>query len=165
MTRSRLPHPRVVRARPVRTVHATFTPADASVNVANAVCVLDDGLHSAATKVTGIGKYPYLKLSDTEIDFGEVLVGRTVEEEIRVTNQSIVGVSYAVERGAAEHDHVYRVSAGGSGSGSGGGGHHNSGHLAPETYDVVKVSFTPAMTGTFTANRSSLSLRAETSRR
>jgi hypothetical protein len=79
-----------------QSVHATFTPLDASVNVANAVCVLDGGLYSAATKVTGIGKYPYVRLSENEIDFGEVIVGKTMEEHVRIVNQSIVGVSYAV---------------------------------------------------------------------
>ena len=114
---------------------------DASVNVANAVCVLNGGQHSTAMKVQGVGKYPYIRLSDTEIDFGEVIVGKTVEEEVRVFNQSIVGVSYAVERGAAEHDHVYRVVTG--------SGHR--GHLAPESYEVAKVTFTPSMAGTFSS--------------
>ena len=129
-----------------QSVHATFHPLDASVNVANAVCVLDGGVHSAATKVTGIGKYPYVRLSNTEIDFGEILVGHTVEEEVRVVNQSVVGVSYVVERGTAEHDHVYRVGTGGVGVGAG-----HRGQLAADSYESVKVSFTPAMTGTFSS--------------
>jgi P pilus assembly chaperone PapD len=46
-----------------------------------------------------------------------------------------------VERTAAEHDHVYRV---GTGAGHGG-------QLAAESYEIVKVTFTPAMTGTFSS--------------
>jgi len=71
--------------------------------------MVDGGRHAATTKVTGIGKYPYIRLSENEVDFGEVIVGHTVEYEVRVVNQSIVGVSYSVERATAEHDHVYRV--------------------------------------------------------
>jgi hypothetical protein len=148
--------PRVGRLEPGHsaTVLATFAPLDASVNVANAVCMLDGGLYSAATKVTGIGKYPYVRLSDSDIDFGEVIVGRTVEQEVRLVNQSVVGVSYTVERTAAEHDHVYRVGGPGLVQGPGQVPEQARGHrgrLAAESNEVIKVSFTPAMTGTFTS--------------
>ena len=71
-------------------VHAEFTPVDATVNVVNAVCVLSDVSghslpeQSYACSVTAVGKYPYVRFSEPEVDFGEVLVGRSVEQTVKL---------------------------------------------------------------------------------
>ena len=124
-------------------VHCEFTPVDATVNVCNAVCSVQpahdfhDGMKPLGTRVNAVGKYPFVRLSDKDLDFGEVLVGKTVEMSVKLLNQSVVPVTYACERVEAEHDHVFRVGARG-------------GTLDREAHDVIRVQYTPAMPGTFT---------------
>jgi hypothetical protein len=61
-------------------IHVHFRPTDASVFVAQIVCFVGEGVvaiieHSSLKmKVSGVGKYTFLSLSDTEVDFQEVLV-------------------------------------------------------------------------------------------
>ena len=99
-------------------VHCEFTPVDATVNVCNAVCSVQpahdfhDGMKPLVRRdVRAVGKYPFVRLSDKDLDFGEVLVGKTVEMSVKLLNQSVVPVTYACERVEAEHDHVFAVGA------------------------------------------------------
>ena len=128
-------------------VHAEFTPADATVNVVNAICALtDQSGHALPTEsyncsVTAVGKYPYVRFSEPEIDFGEVMVGRTVEQTVKLMNQSPVGASYEVARGETEHDHVFKCTGKGS----------QGGYLKQKSHEEFKVQFTPSMPGTFSS--------------
>ena len=40
------------------------------------------------TKLTGAGKYPFLRLSEAVVDLGEVTVGRTKEASFTIINQA-----------------------------------------------------------------------------
>lgn len=128
-------------------VHAEFTPADATVNVVNAICALtDQSGHALPTEsyncsVTAVGKYPYVRFSEPEIDFGEVMVGRQVEQTVKLMNQSPVGASYEVARGETEHDHVFKCTGKGS----------QGGYLKQKSHEEFKVQFTPSMPGTFSS--------------
>ena len=128
-------------------VHAEFTPADATVNVVNAICALtDQSGHALPTEsyncsVTAVGKYPYVRFSEPEIDFGEVMVGRTVEQTVKLMNQSPVGASYEVARGETEHDHVFKCTGKGI----------QGGYLKQKSHEEFKVQFTPSMPGTFSS--------------
>ena len=128
-------------------VHAEFTPADATVNVVNAICALtDQSGHALPTEsyncsVTAVGKYPYVRFSEPEIDFGEVMVGRTVEQTVKLMNQSPVGASYEVARGETEHDHVFKCTGKGS----------QGGYLKQKSHEEFKVQFMPSMPGTFSS--------------
>ena len=128
-------------------VHAEFTPADATVNVVNAICALtDQSGHALPTEsyncsVTAVGKYPYVRFSEPEIDFGEVMVGRSVEQTVKLMNQSPVGASYEVARGETEHDHVFKCTGKGS----------QGGYLKQKSHEEFKVQFTPSMPGTFSS--------------
>ena len=96
-----------------------------------------DGMKPLGTRVNAVGKYPFVRLSDKDLDFGEVLVGKTVEMSVKLLNQSVVPVTYACERVEAEHDP--RVSR-----------RRARGTLDREAHDVIRVQYTPAMPGTFT---------------
>ena len=128
-------------------VHAEFTPADATVNVVNAICALTDRSgHALPTEsyncsVTAVGKYPYVRFSEPEIDFGEVMVGRSVEQTVKLMNQSPVGASYEVARGETEHDHVFKCTGKGS----------QGGYLKQKSHEEFKVQFMPSMPGTFSS--------------
>ena len=58
------------------------TKQEAGSYTCNAACQLDNG-SSALCKISGIGKYPYLSIEQSLIDFGNVTVGKTVERTIR----------------------------------------------------------------------------------
>lgn len=60
----------------------SFMPLEACSYAGNACCLLDNG-SSAECRVSGIGKFPYLSIEQTSLDFGEVLVGKTVERTLR----------------------------------------------------------------------------------
>ena len=47
-------------------------------------------------QMSGIGKYPFLALDQSQLSFGKVLVGEQVEQTIRLTNQSLVPAEFTV---------------------------------------------------------------------
>lgn len=57
--------------------------------VATAVVKVNDGEGgSRAIKLSSIGKYPFLTISNDKIDFEEMLVGKSVTKEIFLRNIS-----------------------------------------------------------------------------
>jgi hypothetical protein len=58
----------------------------------------------------GIGKYPYLSIEHSSIDFGPVLVGKAVERSFRFGNYSPVNANFSVAHGfEGSNDGVYTV--------------------------------------------------------
>jgi hypothetical protein len=64
------------------TFDVSFLPNEACSYAGNACCQIEGGA-SAECNVTGIGKFPYLSIEQTSLDFGEVLVGKSVERALR----------------------------------------------------------------------------------
>ena len=128
-------------------VRCEFTPTDATCAVASAACVVtpehdfhDGGATCAFTvDVRAIGKYPFIRLSEKDLDFGAVLVGKTAEKTVRLLNQSQVAVTTSCFRDEKEHDGVFRCGPCGK----------TPRVLRRESYDSVRVQFTPSMPGTF----------------
>jgi hypothetical protein len=56
--------------------------------VATAVVKVNDGEGTRAIKLSSIGKYPFLTISNDKIDFEEMLVGKSVTKEIFLRNIS-----------------------------------------------------------------------------
>mmetsp|Transcript_4655 Transcript_4655/g.15410 ORF Transcript_4655/g.15410 Transcript_4655/m.15410 type:complete len:619 (+) Transcript_4655:538-2394(+) len=127
------------RLAPGETCHveATFTPEDASVFTASAICLLDGDL-SLSTNVSGIGKFPYLALSGSTAEFGDVLVGRTSDVMLRLSNYSLVTASFTIKPRTSDGDNVFEVAP-------------TSGVLAPNSFEMVRVSYTPVTSGTFSS--------------
>jgi hypothetical protein len=42
------------------------------------------------TKISGIGKYPFLTLNTSKLNFEQLLIGKTATKEITIKNQSEV---------------------------------------------------------------------------
>ena len=128
-------------------VRCEFTPTDATCAVATAACVVtpehdfhDGGATCAfVVDVRAIGKYPFIRLSEKDLDFGAVLVGKTAEKTVRLLNQSPVSVTTSCHRDEKEHDGVFRCGPCGKPPRA----------LRRESYDSVRVQFTPSMPGTF----------------
>jgi len=130
------------------TVTCEFTPTDATVSVASAACLVtpahdfhDGGVTCPfAIDVRAVGKYPFIRLSDKELDFGQVSVGKTVEKTIRVLNQTPVVVNVQCTRDAAEHDNVFKCNA---------MAWKSDKSIGLQSHEYVRISYTPSAPGTF----------------
>lgn len=60
-----------------------------------AVCTTSAGAMSELT-LAGVGKYPFLAVSQSTVDFGEVLSGSTVDEEVILTNAALVAAPFQI---------------------------------------------------------------------
>ncbi len=49
-------------------------------------------------KVSAIGKYPFIILDQQSVDFGSLLVGKTVSREFVLQNDSLVPTQYTIEK-------------------------------------------------------------------
>ena len=113
--------------RETQHVRCEFTPTDATVNVADARRggarhEFHDGMKRSATRVSAVGKYPFIRLLDKELTSGRDR-GKTAERTFKVLNQSVVAVTYECA-GGREHDHVFKVDSRG-------------GKLRRDAHDVV----------------------------
>ena len=67
-------------------VSITFMSDEAKVIIATIVVKLAEGATEVTRviKVSAIGKYPFITLDQQEIDFDELLVGKTVSRELQL---------------------------------------------------------------------------------
>jgi cilia- and flagella-associated protein 65 len=73
-----------------------FAPTEASVTVGTVVLEVE-GESQRVVKLSAVGKYPYVSSSLTEIDFGQVLVTKTVTRELVIKNNSEVPAEFHIE--------------------------------------------------------------------
>ncbi|GIL53686.1 hypothetical protein Vafri_9323 [Volvox africanus] len=115
-----------------------FTPPEACSYTANAACELESGA-AAVCKISGIGKFPYLSVEQAGVDFGPVVVGQKVERVVRFGNHSMVSANFTVTHDPdGPDDGVFTLGP-------------SRGTLGPEEYSVLRVSYTPRSTGTFSS--------------
>ncbi|KXZ53757.1 hypothetical protein GPECTOR_6g674 [Gonium pectorale] len=115
-----------------------FTPPEACSYTANAACTLESGA-AAICKISGIGKFPYLSVEQAGVDFGPVVVGQRVERTVRFGNHSVVAAHFTVNHDPdGPDDGVFVVGPA-------------KGTLGPEEYSVLRLSYTPRSTGTFSS--------------
>ncbi|GIL85005.1 hypothetical protein Vretimale_9849 [Volvox reticuliferus] len=120
------------------TFTVAFTPPEACSYTANAACELESGA-AAVCKISGIGKFPYLSVEQAGVDFGPVVVGQRVERVVRFGNHSMVPANFTVTHDPdGPDDGVFTLGP-------------SRGTLGPEEYSVLRVSYTPRSTGTFSS--------------
>lgn len=101
-------------------------------------------------KISGISKFTHLSASETELNFGDALVGAptstkaspglvATEKEFVLRNRSLVRASFRVRNVESDHDPVFFFSP-------------TSGVVEPESSVTVKVRYTPLSAGTFTCD-------------
>lgn len=75
-------------------------PQNAFVSVGNARIIVGEGnvRKSKIIKMSFISKYPYLKIPKSILDFGNVLIGKTVENEIVIANPEKVPANFLIKR-------------------------------------------------------------------
>ncbi|GMF21005.1 unnamed protein product [Phytophthora fragariaefolia] len=133
---------------------ASFCPTSASVYVTTTACTVKPDTKEAfasahalveTMKISGISKFTHLSASETELNFGEVLVGAPntsrapTEKEFILRNRSLVCASFNIENVESDHDPRFFFSP-------------LSGVVEAESTVVVKVRYTPLSAGTFTCD-------------
>lgn len=82
-------------------------------------------------KVSAIGKYPFITINQEQIDFEELLIGKTCTKEITITNSSPVPTSFKISRTSDDgKDQSINLS-------------HDGANLQPNTSFTVTVTYTP----------------------
>eukprot|EP01062_Namystynia_karyoxenos_P073400 TRINITY_DN70202_c0_g1_i1.p1 TRINITY_DN70202_c0_g1~~TRINITY_DN70202_c0_g1_i1.p1 ORF type:complete len:1936 (+),score=587.35 TRINITY_DN70202_c0_g1_i1:77-5884(+) len=113
-------------------ITVTFRPEDASVFVAALICCYDK--HTSVFKVSGIGKYPFIKAASTSLDFGEVLVSQTAERTLTLANQSVVPARFRIGRIDRDLEDPFTFIP-------------SQGVIGPEQSMTVRVRYTPQSSG------------------
>jgi hypothetical protein len=136
-------------------ITCTLMPTDASVFVGQCTCEYvedtEEGDQSDffTMKMSAIGKYAFISISDTNLDFNKVLIGAPstpqipTEKEFVIKNPSLVHATWEIRE--VEHDHgdhgpVFFFSV-------------KSGVIEPESEQEIKVKYVPLSTGEFSCNR------------
>jgi len=117
------------------TVTLKLFPSEASVYVGTVVVKQPEG-PSLVMKVSGIGKLPYVNVSEHLLDFGSCLLGQTKTLELIVSNQSLVPVSYNLEPAPTDNDPAFKWNV-------------TSGKLPADSSTALYVRYTPLATGSF----------------
>ena len=139
----------VIRIGHKQDIQVSIVPSEASVCVAEAVCHVGEGVHAIipepilVTKLSAIGKYAYIVLSEPTVDFGEVLSGtpgEVVKKEIILRNQGVVPAEFECIRHDNDRDEVFGISP-------------RSGIVPTQGEITVTVSYSPLAAGCFSLDR------------
>lgn len=99
-------------------IKVSIFPQDGTVYVSQAVCSVGEGVHAIipeptlVTRLSAIGKYAYIVLSENVVDFGEVLVGtepESIPRDVLLRNNSVVPAEYELIRHDEDRDEVFDV--------------------------------------------------------
>lgn len=93
-----------------------YRPVDASVFVGRAICYVGEGIHAIipdpiiTTKLSAIGKFAYIHLSDAIVSWDEVVSGTTPDrKEIALINDSVVPAEFNLVRLDSDRDEVFSI--------------------------------------------------------
>ncbi|CAM9246985.1 unnamed protein product, partial [Ectocarpus fasciculatus] len=99
-------------------ITVTINPQGAHVFMVQAVCVVGEGVHAIIpepkliTRFSAVAKFAFLSLSESKIDFGEVLSGTAPDErpqEVLLRNSSVVPAEFELYRHDNDRDEVFDV--------------------------------------------------------
>jgi len=109
----------IIAAGTTLDIFVSVVPTDASVVVAQAVCSIGGpGVHAlidepiVTTRLSAIGKYAFISLSETALDFGEVLTGtrpESIKKEMILKNTSVVPAEFSMVRHEADQDPAFEL--------------------------------------------------------
>jgi hypothetical protein len=78
-------------------ITVTFKPLEAVVVVANSILTVENE-PPRVIKLSAIGKYPYISLGATKIDFETILIGKKVTKDLIIKNQSQVPAEFEIKK-------------------------------------------------------------------
>ena len=118
----------------------SFTPREAKVVVSTAVFTFKEGdkSHSKVVKLSGIGKFPFIELSEEKLNFEQMTVGKEMSKKIIMRNYSLVEAVFSVEKvNDDEKDRAFTLST-------------YEGKIKPGGSLTVTVKYSPSMVGAIT---------------
>jgi len=119
-------------------VKISFKTDSAKVVISTIVIKLAEGGKESTyiLKVSAIGKYPFITLDSTSLDFENLLVGKTVSKEINVQNSSSVPTHYEITKVSDDgKDQSFSLST-------------SKGVLNPGQISTITMKYTPSIAGT-----------------
>jgi hypothetical protein len=127
----------------------SVVPTEANVLVGQAVCHIGEGVHALipepiiSTRLSAIGKYAYISLSDPVLKWGEVLTGTSpasTRKEFVLRNTSVVPAEFSIIRHESDGDEVFDV-------------YPREGVVPPQSEVVVTATYTPLGVGVYSLDR------------
>ena len=105
------------------TIRASIMPSDASVFVSQAICYIEQGPNidtyceieepMLITRLSAIGKYTHIELSDERVDYGEVLAGTSsysLKKQVLLRNRGVVPAEFKCTRQEKDNDDLFVIS-------------------------------------------------------
>jgi hypothetical protein len=84
-------------------INIYYSPNEADVSISTLILNLN-GEEEKILKLSAIAKYPQLSVSDSNLDFEELLVGKTETKEILIYNTGVVPTYFRIEKEESEQD-------------------------------------------------------------
>jgi hypothetical protein len=134
------------------TIKVSVVPTEATVFVAKAVCHIGEGTGPEVsvpepiieTRLSCIGKYAYINLSDQIVDFGEVLSGSMerldIVKEIVLRNNSAVPADWSLIRHESDMDEVFDIEP-------------KEGSINAQQEQLITIKYHPLSAGGYTLDR------------
>ena len=125
------PHKGTIPPRSSQEITISFTPQEAVVVVANTVLYVDDE-PPRIIKLSAIGKYPYINLSASRLDFEYLLIGKKVTKDLIIKNLSQVPARFDIHKLEEDNfkDNSFSFDV-------------RSGEIPPQASFLVKVIYEP----------------------
>ena len=124
----------------------TFYPTEAKVIVSTAIFKFMEGDKTAqkVLKMSGIGKFPFVNLSNEKLDFESLTVGKESEKQVELRNFSQVKAQFCIEEINDDgKDRAFTLSA-------------KEGCIKPGGSQCITVTFKPTIVGQFTSTQFSI---------
>lgn len=130
-------------------VTVSVVPTEANVMVGQAVCRVGEGVHAIipdpviTTRLSAIGKYAYISLSDPSLKWGEVLTGTSsfnTKKELVLRNTSVVPAEFRLIRHETDSDEVFDVQP-------------REGVVPPQSEIIVTAMYSPLGVGVYSLDR------------
>ncbi|KAL4426641.1 hypothetical protein ABPG74_018719 [Tetrahymena malaccensis] len=111
--------------------NVSYTPKEATAIIGNVILNLPYQ-QPIITKVSAIGKYPYISLSTQKLNFEQLLIGKQLVKEITIKNQSQVTATFSIVKIVDDEykDNAFSLDV-------------NQGEIPPKSSFLVKVTYTP----------------------
>jgi len=120
-----------------------FHPIEASSFVATAICRVrgeeDEEDQITKIRLSGTGKYPYIQSKITDMDFGCVNTGDSLQQILTVENKSLVPGRFTIQKTDVDLESCFSFQP-------------TRGEIAPESSVAIRVVYKPLTTGTFSCD-------------
>jgi len=131
-----------------REISISFKPEEAKVIISTAVFTFTEGDKTCTKvlKMSGIGKYPYVNLSDDKLNFESLTVGKSLSKTVELRNHSQVTACFTIEKINDDGKDVsFKLSK-------------ESGTIVPGSSTNITVTYEPSLVGSFSNTQYSIKI-------